>query len=325
MRHPFAQGIRSALLPAAAAALAGCGGGSSSGGSGTGSLSVGITDGPVDSADAVVVEFSGVTLKPADGEPIGIDFTDGLGNPSPKQWDLLALDGDASELLLEDETVPAGAYDWIRLHVNAPGADDPATPEREGSYIVVDGGAPQPLDIPSGARTGLKLVSGFTVPAGGELAVTVDFDLRRSVVEAPPGSYKLKPALRIVDDDDTGHLAGTITANYVTNRCPGGDTNGLAVYVFAGGDVTPDDIDGIDPDPVATDTAELDPATNDYDYGIGFLEAGTYTAAVTCNAKDDVVPGNGSGDPVDNDIGLMDAVNVDIEAGTTTTRDFQVP
>jgi len=61
----------SRILVAAAAAtlLAACGGeddGSAT--PKTGTLKVGITDAPVDFADQVVVQFSGVELKPRDGE-----------------------------------------------------------------------------------------------------------------------------------------------------------------------------------------------------------------------------------------------------------------
>ena len=52
-----------------------CGGGGG-GDASTGSLSVGVTDAPVDSADEVVVEFYGVELQPANGSRITFDFTD---------------------------------------------------------------------------------------------------------------------------------------------------------------------------------------------------------------------------------------------------------
>lgn len=64
-----------------------------SGGDDTGSVSVGVTDAPVDGATNVWVEFTGVTLKhkhEGKGE-ISFDFT------TPRVIDLLALQGDASE------------------------------------------------------------------------------------------------------------------------------------------------------------------------------------------------------------------------------------
>ncbi|MDZ7787404.1 MAG: DUF4382 domain-containing protein [Halofilum sp. (in: g-proteobacteria)] len=98
--HPirdFRNTLRAGLVLAGSAALVACGGGSS--GDGSGSLSLGVTDAPVDSAQNVFVEFSSVTLKPAEGEPFTIDFEE------PKQIDLLDQQNGKSEILLEDERV----------------------------------------------------------------------------------------------------------------------------------------------------------------------------------------------------------------------------
>jgi hypothetical protein len=68
--------LRAVLACAAAAAFTvGCSGGGDD--SGTGTLSVGITDAPVDFASSVVVTFSGVELKPHGGEAFSIDFCRG--------------------------------------------------------------------------------------------------------------------------------------------------------------------------------------------------------------------------------------------------------
>src|SRR4051812_29172151 len=68
----WAFGLGSILL------LAACSGGSGGGGKAdAGMLKLGITDAPVDVADAVVVQFSGVELKPKDGAPFTVAFTGG--------------------------------------------------------------------------------------------------------------------------------------------------------------------------------------------------------------------------------------------------------
>jgi hypothetical protein len=54
------------------------------------------------------VQFTGLEVKPrAAAQPEVFDF-------APRQIDLLALDGGGSELLLSDELLPAGEYEWIR-------------------------------------------------------------------------------------------------------------------------------------------------------------------------------------------------------------------
>src|SRR5262245_22348665 len=101
--------LKTCALAAMCAALAACG---DDGGS-TGQITVAVTDSPVDYAEAVVVQFTGVELKPSGGEVITRDFT------TPKTIDLRALDGGERVLLLDGEEVPAGEYSWMRLKVVA--------------------------------------------------------------------------------------------------------------------------------------------------------------------------------------------------------------
>jgi hypothetical protein len=281
-------------LAAALLALAGC----SNEDPTTGRLSLFVTDAPVDDATAVVVEFTGVEVKPAGGEALAFDFD------APRSIDLLALSGTDSEGLLEGVEVPAGRYEWVRLAVNAAtGVED--------SWIDLEDGSRHELEIPSGAQTGLKLHSGFNVPAGGAASFTVDFDLRKSV--HPPmnegGAYLLRPTLRIVDNAQVGAIAGTVAAALVTEGCE------PAIYVFEGSGVTPDDVDGTAPEPVTTARVELDPGSGQYGYTAGFLSAGEYTVAFTCDADDD--------DPATDDTlafsGTQPAV---VTAGQTTAVSF---
>src|SRR4051794_18662187 len=96
-----------------AALMAGCSGGGGSDTS-TGSLSVAVMDAPVDSVSHLFVQFTGVSLKPqGNGPAIGIDFS------APVTVDLLALNADNAKMLLDSQSVPAGAYNWLQLHVNA--------------------------------------------------------------------------------------------------------------------------------------------------------------------------------------------------------------
>lgn len=255
-----------ATLTAALVILPGC-----DDGGGTGKLSLAITDAPVDGATAVVVQFTGVEVKPADGSARSFDFD------APRQIDLLALTGTDSELLLEDAEVPSGRYNWVRLKVDA-NEDGIAD-----SYIDLDDGSRHELEIPSGDESGLKLNTGFSVPAGGAASFTLDFDLRKSVHEPMDAgdSFKLRPTLRIVDNSRIGVIAGTVQGELVGDGCA------PAVYVFAGSGVTPDDVDATAPDPVSSAMPELNAATGDYDYTVGFLGEGDYTVSFTCDADGD--------------------------------------
>src|SRR3954463_9723226 len=211
------------------AILAACGGGGDSTDAPAapqfGRLTLRITDSPVTAAKRVVVQFTGLEIKPrAAAQPEVFDF-------APRQIDLLALDGGGSEILLSDELLPAGEYEWIRLKVNA-GRDG------SDSFIELEDGSQHPLFIPSGNQTGLKLIRGFIIGAGGTHNFTLDFDLRKSVIH-PPGlgePYLLKPVLRLVNNLEVGSIAGTVAAGLVVDGCH------PAIYLFSGAGVTPDDL-----------------------------------------------------------------------------------
>lgn len=293
--------------------LAACGG--SDGGNATGKLSLQITDAPVDAAEHVYVQFRGIELHgpggtqtyyycedPGTGETVV--STDPCAQPAPKQLDLLALTDGLSDFLLNGQVVEAGRYPWVRLLVDAEaGVRD--------SYIVIAGNEYE-LRIPSGAETGLKLNRGFVVPAGGSADFAVDFDLRGSVHDPESGSidYLLRPTLRIVDNALVGAIAGEVDAALLTEGCT------PAVYVYAGGGVTPDDIDGTAPDPVTTAQVKLHDDSGTYRYKAAFLEAGDYTVAFTCQAAED--------DPESDDaLDFADAATVVVAPKTVTTLDLQ--
>ena len=308
----------SILMFGAMLMLAGCGGSSGGGGSSTGTMSLKITDAAVDSADHVYVQFHGLELQSADGKRTTLyyckdpmDSTKTIVSdsacttpPAPKQIDLLALNGGLADTLLDSFTLPSGHYSWARLMVETAGTLD--------SYIVVAGNDFE-LTIPSGAETGLKVNRGFDVPAGGHADFTIDFDLRKSVVLAN-NEYLLRPTLRMVDNTMVGAIAGRVDNTLMTVTCdPVNDHP--AVYVFAGSGVTPDDIDGIDPDPVTTASVKLDPNDGMYRYKAAFLEAGNYTVAFTCDAALD--------DPQNNDtLTFSGAATVTVTANSVTTHDF---
>ncbi|MDT8388710.1 MAG: DUF4382 domain-containing protein [Thiogranum sp.] len=297
MTRNYSAGLRASILSASVALLlSACGGGGGS--NSTGTLNLGITDAPVDEADHVWVEFTGVEIKPGGGNSFSVDFV------APRQIDLLALTGGTAELLLDGYVLDAGTYQWLRLKVNAE-ADSVFD-----SYIEI-GGSQYELRIPSGDETGLKLNRPITIPEDGTASFTIDFDLRKSV-HAPSGSiYILRPTLRLVDNSTAGMLSGVVDPATIAAECVGGDA--AAIYVFEGAGATPDDVDGVDLDPVAT--ASVDWAMGDNSYTVAFLEAGDYTAAFTCDASLD--------DPATDDVlSFTGTTDLTVNAGQSTPLDF---
>ncbi|MDH5571435.1 MAG: DUF4382 domain-containing protein [Gammaproteobacteria bacterium] len=287
--------------------LSACGGGS--GGSteatsGSGTISLNITDAPIDSASKVVVAFTGVSVKPENGAAFDIDFVDANGKPVVKSIDLLQQQGSHSEPILINHTLAAGHYDWMRLNVLA-------SQHSSDSYIELDNGLQHSLYVPSGDETGLKLNRGFDITSGGAVTFTIDFDLRKSIVVPGNNSqdYKLRPSLRIVNNTTVGHISGSIGSVTLTDASCAGHTD-YAVYVFTGADVTPDDVDNDGVEPVATALV-----STTYEYAVGFLEQGTYTIAFTCEAADD-------DNEADETIDFIGTTNVTVTAGATTTYNF---
>ena len=263
---------------------------------GTGTVSIGIKDAPVDGASAVVVSVTGIELKPYSGNAITINFN------TPRNIDLLQLQGTNTTLLLDKASVTGGTYNWIRLKVN-----------ESASYLTNSTGQHN-LTIPSGNETGLKVVNNFVVPQDGTIALTIDFDLRRSVLEPAQvgGAYQLKPTLRLVQNDKSGHIGGTV-ANTLVNATGCGTS---AVYLFEGSGVSPDDLDGSGADPIGSSLVKLNNSSGNYEYKIGFLDTDNYTIAFTCKANLD------NPETDDTSVTFSGTANITVTAGVTATRNF---
>lgn len=296
-------------LIASALFLAACGGGGGGDGLSSardGRIAIGITDAPIDDVLEVNVQFTGVTLKPASGDPIEIEFD------QPRDIDLLSLTNGTTAELLPETVVPAGEYNWIRLAVNA------QFDNVFDSYAVLPIGQAE-LQVPGGSQTGLQLVSGFTVLAGSQTNLVIDWDLRQALVDpvGQPGLF-LRPALRITDMAEYGDLEGIVAPALIQDVSCSNDLaadTGNAVYLYTGAGVTPGDIADASEPPFTTAMVEQDIASGEYVYRISFLPPGDYTAAFTCQASDDLAD-------TDDDIEFAATQDVTIETDATTVADF---
>lgn len=312
--------IRTGVVMTLLALLVGCGGGASEDRPATGVASLAITDAAVDDVTGVQLTVHRIALQPNDGARV-----DYVLDPPTVIDNLLDLQGSNAATLLPPVVLPAGDYAWVRLYI----ADD-----YPDSYVSTDLGGDMDLKIPGQQSTGgsdrqrfLQLNGGFTVPAGGRADFTLDVDLRRALTQ-PSGEdfYFLRPALRLTDNSTTGTLSGTIAATLLTDSDCSHDPvsgAGIAVYLYNGhdadtGDVVVDDNGApVNSDnPLTTDTASLDPGSPAFLYEIGFVPAGDYTAALTCEAADDDADD-------DDDIDFLQTANLSISAGALTTLDFE--
>ena len=264
-----------------ALALAACSSGGSSGGdSGDdvdgSSFSLRLTDAPFNDAVGVNIMFTEVHLRPAAGNWVRHVL------PAPQSIDLSSLQGMKTAELVVDLAVPAGEYREIRLLVDD---GDPMN-----NTIELSGGLVFPLKIPSGSSSGIKIKGDFTLSAGRATTLIADIDLLQSIVMAGgSGNYLLKPVVRLVDSAGSNHVRGTIDpALLVAPSCSDADPlTHNAVYLYPGDADDIEDIDQSENDgdqPLTTAKVRLEPASGDFVYEIGFMPAGTYTIAFTCNA-----------------------------------------
>jgi hypothetical protein len=296
------------FVSSACLVLAACGGGGGASSppteEATGILRIAITDALVDDVTVVNVQFAGVTLKPASGGEIEIEF-------APKDIDLLTLSNGMTAELLPDTAVPAGRYNWIRLAVNA------EFDNVFDSYAMTSTGLVE-LQVPSGSNAGLRLVSGFTVTQNQSTDLVIDWDLRMALADpiGRPGLH-LRPALRVTDMASYGTLHGTVDEPLVTDEECTNDLaaqTGNAVYVYKGMTDTPGDIADVTNEPFVTAAVTQNGASG-YSYEVNFLPIGDYTAAFTCQANNDVADS-------DDDIVFSAPQPFAIEDGVTTTVNF---
>lgn len=312
MKNATTTTVKGAAALLAAIGMAGCGDDGGLGASST--LNLGITDGPVTDATVVWIQFTGVEVKPVNGSPELFTFSPAKG------YDLLTLQNGNAATLLGDTTVPAGDYEWLRLIID---------PTPDSSYVE-NGSGVHGLKIPSGVQSGLKLIQGFTMPAGGRADFTIDFVLDKSII-APPGlspQYLMKPVLRMTNNVEVGSIGGNIGAVALAANS-GCAAAAPRVYLYEGEFVVPDDIfnpleggDDTAPevDPLVTAVPVLD-GSGGYDYYIGFVKAGTYTVAFTCDDDDPAV--DEDAEPATPLEFTTYASPVAVSVGETSTADFQ--
>jgi len=171
--------------------------------SGKGRLTLAMTDGPFSDASAVLVAFDNVSIHRSESN--GWETLPLVS--SPRVCDLKRLQGSTTDILGVAE-MPAGHYTQIRLSVTlatiyfdteASGGVDPCTalaPDSTPDQVF-------PVEIPSGV---IKLNRQFTLEAGSNMMIVLDFDGDKSIHKTGGGNgngnskakYIMKPVIGIV-------------------------------------------------------------------------------------------------------------------------------
>jgi len=171
------------------------------------------------------------------------------------------------------------------------------------------------LKIPSGGSSGLKIKGDFTVSSTRPTSLVVDVDLRQSIVVAG-SNFLMKPVLRLIKGDNFGHIRGLVNPTSLTAAsCSDAQADTFnAIYVYAGHNVIPDDINQLSSaniGPVTTSKILWDTSMSKYMYEAAFLPAGDYTIAFTCNSDLDDLE-------ADDNLKFFGIRNVTVQVNNTT-------
>jgi len=204
--------------------LASCGGGGGSGSSGDGTLKLYLTDNATQDYRAVYVTIDRVDVHRADGN------WEVVANPQTT-YNLLELVNGVTVVLGEDQ-LPAGDYTQMRLMIgNTPddGENIAGDTHQHANYLLSgDNLDVEPFKkIPSGQKTGIKIVGGFTINTDKTTELLLDFDAMRSVVKLgksgnnnDKAEYLLKPTIKVLDRSTEATVNGTITKTVDTEPEP---------------------------------------------------------------------------------------------------------
>ncbi|MCJ7765500.1 MAG: DUF4382 domain-containing protein [Thiovulaceae bacterium] len=269
--------------------LSGCGEDGTTSNSNTGTVAMSLTDAPTDHENitGVFVTFTGIEYKHA-AENGSNDEWQQIDLNETRTIDLLTLQ-DGNTTLLQQVELPAGEIEAVRFVLDL-----------DQCYVTLVGDVNQTMEVPSGAQTGYKAIGGFTIPAGGVVNVTADFDLRKSVTITGEGTYKLRPTIKIINNIEVGEINGTMSV----------DLNGSQAILYAYSDGSWDDAETNTTDGNFSNAVVSTDAT-DGNFTLPWLSTGIYDLVLVAYTD--------TGD-FENVLGFI--ADVGIEAGTTATVDI---
>ena len=238
----------------------------------TSNLNIYIADAPIDQASSINITLTELDVT-------GDNGTYYFPFPGPITFNFYNLQGGLSAFLTR-QPLPTGHYTSITLYFEA----SPGT--FESSLTLIGGGNSYPLVIPANAPTKVTLPVNFIIFNNISASYTIDLDLRSSIFLDPnnPNQYILQPSLRAIAVGDSGSITGTVANTLVTSGCS------PSIYVYSG-NVTPTDVNIYAPvgsvQPISSALVGVNSTTAIYNFTVGWLPAGTYTLAFTCEAGQD--------------------------------------
>jgi hypothetical protein len=195
----------------------GSGGGSGSGGTGTGTLSLNMVDN-ASGYNAVYITLKDVQIHAKKKVGNNNNSWQSVIAPTlPKTIDLLELVNDV-RFYIGAANLSAGDYTQMRLIVDPDDSDGGVNVLSEqhpfANYVIDSNNIYHQLEIPSGDKTGFKVVHGFTIYTKTTTELNLDFDVCKSVIEkGDKDPWILKPAVKVFDDHEKAIIRGQVTDN----------------------------------------------------------------------------------------------------------------
>ncbi len=243
-----------------------------------GTLTLAITDGPMEQAQEVVFHVTHVDMGHADGSVTRLELMNG-----PHDIDLMQLQNGMTHDLLNNAAVPAGNFEWMELGIDL-----------QQSHFGGQSGGQHGMTM--GAGHPLRANAQFQIMNGEHVEFVMDFDLRLGIQQHEMGGmmgmqYELHEGMDLMNVADAGGLSGAIDISLVDVNNPACDPaeGGNLAYLFDASVGQPDDLAVTDTDgfagPVATDIVELHPGVGEYRYHFGFVLAGSYRVGFSCSGE----------------------------------------
>ena len=259
-------------------------------------LTLGFSDAALEDLAQVVIEVDSITFRRSGSEDVVVDtFTiDELNLVAEDTFkiDLLSYRGRRQLLVIENLELDTGAYSEVLIHFLDNDLNYSFVEESDNSLKLLNSPV-SGLSLP-----GINLVS-------GDQAFTVEFSLAQALqYQAASGTYLLATdGVRVEDNATAASLSGRVDSSLFDSVSPcdakTDPKKGNRIYLYPGigleqgsiGDVYTFDSTNVIPDtavpPLAVAALAENTLTGGWDYAFGFLPAGDYTLAFSCNTADD--------------------------------------
>lgn len=226
-----------------------------------GTLKIAITDAPVDADNIKAVNLVITNVEgDQNGKWISFRYFE-----QPIGVNLLAYTGGKSIQLIDQYTSP-GEYSSLRLSLNIAHRNSSLIVNPQ-SNVVFKNGTSAPLYMAEGMEPEVILEKSLGISSRGFKDITLDFDLRKSIQINDAGEYILRPAVRIVDTNKSGHILITITKSSMQDR--------IVAYAYKGSTFTSNELTNAT-EGVYFYNAITSAAVKSEQVGLGFLEEGSY-------------------------------------------------